>query len=182
MKTALQRLPRRGAAAGFTIIEVMVSVAVAMILLFGTLYSASESLAVVEESDRRVQVVGQARAGMDRMLGDCRYASNVDLAGDAANGWTLTIDTTSSLDPPVLTYSWDPATGDFQLSDGTITDVLFENVTAMEFTTETEMEGGVPVITAVYVTMEVATEGPGFHGAVENPVMLELGGSVRVKG
>lgn len=182
MKTALLRFPRRGAAAGFTIIEVMVAVSVAMILLFGTLYSASESLAVVEESDRRVQVVGQARAGMDRMLGDCRYASNVDVAGDSVNGWTLTIDTTSALDPPILTYSWDPGTGEFRLSDGAITDVLFENMTAMDVTTETELQGGIPVVTAVFVTMELETAGPGFHGAAETSMTLELGGSVKIGG
>jgi type II secretory pathway pseudopilin PulG len=182
MKTALLRLPRRGTAAGFTIIEVIVAVAVAMILLFGTLYSASESLSVVEESDRRVHVVGQARSGMDRMLGDCRYASNVDIAGDSVNGWVLTIDTTSALDPPVLTYTWVPGTGEFRLTDGVIDDVLFENVIEMDVTTDTEMVGGLPVITALYVTMKLASDGPGFQGAADNAVSFELGGSVRVNG
>ena len=168
--------------AGFSIMEVMVAVSVAMILLFGTLYSASESLEVVEESDRRVQVVGQTRGGLDRMLSDCRYASNVDVAGNNIDGWTVTVDTTSALDPPQLTYTWDPVSGDFSLSDGLMTDVLFENVTEMVVTTDTKLEGGIPVVSALYLTFEVQTEGPGFNGDPETLVPMEFGGSVRING
>jgi prepilin-type N-terminal cleavage/methylation domain-containing protein len=57
MMISRPRLLCRTKRAGFSLIEVMVAVSISMILLFGTLYSASESLEVVEESDRRVHTV-----------------------------------------------------------------------------------------------------------------------------
>lgn len=166
---------------GFTLVEVMVAVTVAMILLFGTLYSASESLAVVEEGDRRVQTVAQAQAGLDRMLGDCRYAQEVVVTGDAATGWDIVIQTSSPLDPPTLRYSWDPLTDVLTLSDGFETQTVLENVHTMEMQVETELIGGFDVATAMYMTFGMDTSGPGFNGNPETVVPLEFGGSVKIR-
>ena len=74
MQGPASRLPRRRA--GFTLAEVLVAITVAMILLFGTLYSASETVGVVQEGDQRLHSEMLARNTLDRMLGDCRYAFN----------------------------------------------------------------------------------------------------------
>lgn len=173
--------PRVRSRNGFTLVEVMVAVTVALILLFGTLYSASESLAVVQEGDRRVQTVSQAQAGLDRLLGDCRYAGEVTVTGDTATGWTIRIETTSALDPPVLTYRWDPQNDVLTLSDGATVQSVLENLHTMEVQTETELVGSTEVATALYLTFQMETAGPGFNGDPDNVVPLDFGGSVKIR-
>ena len=165
--------------AGFTIAEVMIAMTVAMILLFSALVGTAETSAIVSEGDGRLHSEHLARKTMDRIIGDCRYASAIVVAGDAGTGWTITIDTTSALAPPQITYEWDPVTAELTVSDGAATDLLFGSVSGMDISTTTELG----VVTAIAITMDVDRDTPEFAGAggVREEASFSLSGSVTIR-
>lgn len=176
--TCHRTLPRRRA--GFTLAEVAVAMTVAMILLFSALVGTAETSAIVSEGDGRLHSEHLARKTMDRIVSDCRYASDLQVAGNTVDGWTITIDTTSALAPPRLIYAWDPDTGELTVSDdaGT-TELLFGSVAAMDVRTTTESG----VVTAIALEMEVSRDTPEFAGAggLREEQIFEVTGSVRIR-
>jgi len=89
--------------------EIMIATSIAMVLLFGALYSTSETLEVVREGDIRVHTNVNARRALDRLLKDCRYASEVEVEGNEQTGWTIGVDTTGTLAPGELEYTYKEA-------------------------------------------------------------------------
>ncbi|MBT4466513.1 MAG: hypothetical protein HOD03_07500, partial [Planctomycetes bacterium] len=83
--------------AGFTLMEIMVATSIAMVLLFGALYSTSETLEVVREGDIRMHTNVNARRALNRLIKDCRYASEIEVAGTQQTGWTIGIGLTREL-------------------------------------------------------------------------------------
>lgn len=178
MQTALPR-PR----SGFSLIEVMLAVSVAMILLYGAIYSSSETVSVVREGDLQMHTHVQGRRVMDRLLKDIRYSSDVTVSGDAATGWQIQVLTTGTLSPGWVTYEWQEANGLFTISDGVATETLLEGVTAFDVTTQTVSVNGVNVITEVTLNWEMrldAGEEAGAEG-VNQERTLQLAGSTLVR-
>lgn len=168
---------------GFSLIEVMLSVSVAMILLYGAIYSSSETVAVVREGDVQMHTHVQARRVMDRFLKDVRYSSDLTVTGDAVDGWSIEVLTTGSLAPGWVTYFWNPEDGRFTISDGASTEVLLEDVRSFGVTQETEDIGGVTVIVRLTLDWVMGLDSGEESGAegVSEERTLEVAGSTLVR-
>ncbi|MFT7517308.1 MAG: hypothetical protein ACI84O_001098 [Myxococcota bacterium] len=98
----------RTKANGFTLIEIMIATSIAMILMFGALYSTSETLEVVREGDIRVNTNVNSRRALDRLLKDCRYATEIDVNSDESGRVTISLLTEGALSPGEIEYTWEP--------------------------------------------------------------------------
>ncbi|MGB0686257.1 MAG: PilW family protein [Planctomycetota bacterium] len=136
---------------GFTLMEIMIATSIAMVLLFGALYSTSETLNVVREGDSQVHTNIQARRALDRMLKDIRYSSALVVSGDLGSGWTIQVTTTGSLDPGLVTYDWSPDTGILTVTSPTDAVTALEDLRVFNLTTETADIGGAMVTTRLTV-------------------------------
>lgn len=136
---------------GFTLMEIMIATSIAMVLLFGALYSTTETLNVVREGDSQVHTNIQARRALDRMLKDIRYCSDLTVSGDVGTGWTVQVTTTGSLDPGLVTYSWTPDTGILTATSTNDTVSVLEDLRVFNLTTETADIGGTMVTTRLTV-------------------------------
>lgn len=141
MKTKLHRK------SGFTLVEIMIATTIAMILLFGALYSTSETLAVVREGDATIHTNVHARRSMDRMLKDFRYSSALEVTGDSLTGWEIIVTTTGTLDPGELTYTWDPDTRVLDVSNGVDLETILTDLRVFNVVTDSADLGSGPVIT-----------------------------------
>ncbi len=162
---------------GFTLTELVLASAIAMILLYGALYTTSESMAVVREGDIRIHTNIHARHGLERFLKDCRYADSIAVSGDAASGWTIDLQTSNGLDPASLSYTWDPQSQILSLSDGNQAETVLEGLQSFALQTTTGILDGSPVITRVIVHWTVTRKAGREAGttAVEPP--LEMAGT-----
>lgn len=135
---------------GFTLLEIMIATTIAMILLFGALYSTSETLSVVREGDTVIHTNVHARRALDRMLKDFRYSSDLDVTGDSADGWSIAVTTTGTLDPGELTYAWDPDVGELTVArTGESTVTILEDLRGFNVVTDEAEIGGSTVITRI---------------------------------
>ncbi|RMH02490.1 MAG: hypothetical protein D6702_08810 [Planctomycetota bacterium] len=140
-------------------VELMIVAALVMALMFGALVTTGESFQVAESGDQRIQVSISARRALDRLLKDCRYAAALSVAGDAASGWTITIDAVNSLDPDTLIYTWDPQTEVLRISDGVRSpDTVLEGLAAFDLSTLVEDHGAGPVIARIRCDWSVRQE------------------------
>lgn len=162
---------------GFTIFEVLLAVVLAMILMFGALYSTSESYGVASEADKRLNTHVNARKSMDGLLKHIRYSGDLSIAGAEDTGWTLTVLTTESLNPGSLDYVWDPQTQELTVSDGTTTDVVLSGV--QSFQLQQEFSGA--DISRVTLEWVVAVDAGDAGGAGNGDDTVALGGSTWVQ-
>jgi len=146
MKLALARTHRQG----FTLMEVMIATSIAMVLLFGALYTTSETLNVVREGDSQVHTNIQARRALDRLLKDVRYCSDITVTGDAMSGWDMDVTTTGTLAPGLISYTWDPETKVFTASSDTDTVTILDDLRVFNITTEVE-GGGITRVTIEWI-------------------------------
>lgn len=177
------KTPRSSRRSGFSLIEVMLAVSVAMILLYGAIYSSSETVAMVREGDVQMHTHVQARRVMDRLLKDVRYSTDMAIEGDEEEGWTIEVLTTGSLAPGWVTYSWSPDDGRFTISDGASTELLLEDVRSFTVTQETADVGGVTVIERLTLDWVMGLDSGAESGAegVAEERTLELAGSTLVR-
>lgn len=168
---------------GFSLIEVMLAVSIAMILLYGAIYSSSETVAVVREGDLQMHTHVQGRRVMDRLLKDVRYCGDVAVTGDADTGWQVQVLTTGTLAPGWVTYEWDPGTELFTISDGAVTETLLEGVTAFTIFTETADINGSTEITQITLDWEMRLDSGAESGAegVSGERSLRLAGATLVR-
>lgn len=136
-------------AAGFTLLEIMIATTIAMVLLFGALYSTSETLTVVREGDMVIHTNVHARRALDRILKDFRYSSTLTVSGDSLTGWDVTTTTTGTLDPGLLTYSWNPTDRILSVTDATTSETFLEDLRVFNIVTETADLNGTTVITRI---------------------------------
>lgn len=134
---ASHRLRASCASGGFTLIELLVASAIAMTLLFGALFSMMETIAVVEQGDSRITTQIHARRALERLVKDCRYASDLTITGDEVDGWEIELVT--GVNDDEFTWVWDPATQQLTISDGTSTESIVEGL--QEFTIDTTLNG-----------------------------------------
>ncbi len=177
-----QKLMRRGMKSGFTLVEVMMASALTMVLMFGALYGTTESYEVVRAGDRRVHTQVAARRALDRILKDCRYSMDVNVSGDAQTGWSVVVDTTGTLDPDVLTYTWDPSTKTVMVSDGTNSDVVADNITTMLVESNTVDFNGSPVVNRISIMWNIAVDA-GYEAGLPStsPYNVQVGGASWVR-
>jgi len=122
---------------GFTLIELLVSTGVAMVLLYGALFSTMETIAVVEQGDSRITTQIHARRALERLIKDCRYASALSIEGDEVDGWEIEL--TTGVNDDEFTWVWDPATERLSISDGDSTEVIVEGL--QDFAIDTTLNG-----------------------------------------
>jgi hypothetical protein len=166
----------------FSLVEVMLASALTMVLMFGALYGTTESYEVVRAGDRRVHTHVAARRSLDRLLKDCRYAMDVSVSGSAQSGWNIVVNTTGSINPEVLNYSWDPNTDVLTVTDGTTTDVVMENLSIMLVETEAIDIGGQPTVTRISVKWNLHVNA-GYEAGLPStsPYDVQVGGASWVR-
>ena len=165
MKTSAQN--RRLRSSGFTLVEIMIATTIAMILLFGALYSTSETLAVVREGDATIHTNVHARRALDRVLKDFRYSSALSVTGDSLTGWEIVTTTTGTLDPGELTFTWDPNTRELKVSDGTDNETILEDLRVFNVVTDSADFGAGPVITRIKLEWVMGIDSGNESGGVE---------------
>ncbi len=154
---------------GFTLIEIMIATSIAMVLLFGALYSTSETLSVVREGDVIVQTNVHARRSLDRMLKDFRYSSNIKIDGSANEGWEIKIKTTGTLDPEEVTYSWDPVDKELLVRSEDEEDVVLTDLRVFNLVKESKEINGATAITRVKVEWVMGLDAGELAGKVPMP-------------
>lgn len=150
---------------GFTLMEIMIATSIAMVLLFGALYSTSETLGIVREGDAMVNTEVHARRALDRILKDFRYSAALAIADDLQEGWIIEVTTTGTLDPGVLTYSWNPSHGLLRVQSAADTETVLEDVRAFTISTLTETIGEDTYITRVSMEWTVGLDAGMASGA-----------------
>ncbi len=168
---------------GFTLIEIMIATTIAMVLLFGALYSTSETLNVVREGDAVVHTNVHARRALDRILKDFRYSADLTVSGEVNEGWTIEVTTTGTLDPGAIVYSWDPNTKLLSVTGPSGTETVIEDLRTFVVTTVTsEIEGEVE-ITMVSIEWEVGITSGNEAGVEEINAerSLELAGATWIR-
>lgn len=152
MKLRHPHLRKARTRGGFTIVELMVSTAVSMILLYGAIYSSMETFAVVSAGDTRINTQVHARRVLERLVKDCRYASLLELEGDEDDGWEIDMET--GLDGDAWTWTWDPAGESLSVSDGETTEVVVTGLIGFTIDAQTDSGGDVERITMLWTVRE----------------------------
>lgn len=148
------RQPLGRSRAGFTLIELLVSTSVAMILMFGAIYSSMESFAVVSAGDAQINTQVHTRRIMDRFVRDCRYAKEISVTGDEVTGWT--VDLVTGIDSSTAVWTWDAAMESLSLSDGTSTETILTGISAFSLDTQQNDSLEIDRITAIWTVRETA--------------------------
>lgn len=168
---------------GFSLVEVLLAVAISMVLLYAAIFSASEALAVVSEGDAQMHTHVQARRALDRILADVRYSSQVLVDGDAESGWTIEVLTTGSLSAGWVTYGWDPASGFLSVGTASGSEWMLEGVREFDVEVETVTVNGAEVVSGLVLQWVVAEDTGELTG--EDPMHpereTELSGSARLR-
>lgn len=144
---------------GFTIIEMLISMTIAMILLIGAFYSTSETYAVVRQGDARLHTQVHARRTLERLAKDCRYANTLEVSGSESTGWTISM--TTGLDDQVWVWRWVASTDELSVSDGELSETVVEDLTGFSIATEINSEGAISRITMRWTLMEQSGEEAG---------------------
>jgi|GEM_PF-2047184 type II secretory pathway pseudopilin PulG len=181
MKTT--RLNRSNRAA-FTLIEIVIATSIAMVLLFGALYSTSETLEVVREGDIRVHTNINARRALDRMLKDCRYASEVEVEGDSLTSWTVEVETTGTMAPGEIEYTWNPVDKILRVGlEHGVAENLITDVRNFEVDTLTSIIDGEEVVTRIRFHLVIGLDDGFATGATSanSERTLELAGATWIR-
>jgi type II secretory pathway pseudopilin PulG len=130
---------------GFTIVELLISMTIAIILLVGALYSTAETYAVVRQGDARLNTQVHARRTLERLTKDCRYATSLAVTGTESTTWTISM--TTGLSEKTWIWSWSADTDELTVSDGVDTETVVSKLTAFGIETETNDSGEISKIT-----------------------------------
>jgi prepilin-type N-terminal cleavage/methylation domain-containing protein len=140
---------------GFTLVEIMIATTIAMVLLFGALYSTSETLNIVREGDAIVHTNVHARRALDRILKDFRYSASLQVLGNAQEGWEIAVTTTGTLDPGALTYEWTPQSKRLEVTGPNGQELVLEDLRTFNLTTLTALIDEEVAITRVSIEWEL---------------------------
>lgn len=135
----------RSRRSGFTLVEMLISMTIAMILLIGAFYSTSETYAVVRQGDARLHTQVHARRTLERLAKDCRYANTLEITGNEDSGWTITM--TTGLDNDPWVWRWVASTDELSISDGNLSETVVEGLTDFGLATEINSEGAISRVT-----------------------------------
>ena len=136
---------RKAYGGGFTIVELLISLAIASMLLASIAVAINASIINYRENEDMFKVLNSARQAMLRITSDIRTADSADPTSPA-NECSLF---TASLDN--ITYQYNNGDNKLYLIDigSGSSYVLCENVTAMTFTKQTFLDNSVPPVTKV---------------------------------
>ncbi len=160
----LIRPPRRN---GFTIVELLISMTIAIILLVGALYSTAETYAVVRQGDARLNTQVHARRTLERLTKDCRYATSLTISGSESTFWAITM--TTGLSEKAWTWEWSAISDELTVSDGVSTETVVTKLTKFEIETETNDSGDISKVTMNWRLDENPGKLAG-KGAPPNPI------------
>jgi len=175
MKTLRNSSASSPTRAGFTIVEILVATSVSMILLFGAIYSSMETIAVVSAGDTRINTQVHARRVLERLVKDCRYASELTVVGDQVDGWEIDMETGLEADP--WTWSWDPDTESLTVSDGGSTETIVTGLIDFEIDTQIDGDGDIERITMIWTVREES----GATGSSSGQITARFPGSTWVR-
>jgi type II secretory pathway pseudopilin PulG len=152
MKTLHSSSEKSRKRGGFTIVEILVATSVSMILLYGAIYSSMETVAVVSAGDTRINTQVHARRVLERLVKDCRYASELTVDGDQVDGWEIEMETGLGADP--WTWTWDPNTETLTVSDGDSTETIVTGLVDFEIDTQSDSGGDIERISMIWTVRE----------------------------
>jgi len=142
---------------GFTIVELLLALAITAILLAAVAVAFNASLINYRENDDIFKAINSARQALFRMTSQLRTAAAVDPASPANECTMITADGDD------ITYRYDSADDTLYLvTNDDLSDddyVLCENVPAMTFTTDTVVRESQTIVKSVQISMTVASGG-----------------------
>ncbi len=156
----IRRLTRRS---GFTMVELLISMTIAMVLLMGAFFSTSETYAVVRQGDARVHTQVHARRTLERITKDCRYATSIAISGSEETSWTMTL--TTGLNNDEWIWSWSAQTEILTLSDNTLSEEVVTGITSFEIDTEINDVGDISRVALKWTLRENQGQEAGAGGA-----------------
>jgi len=175
------KTPQRANAA-FTLIEVLLASTLALVLMFGALYSTSESYEIAREGDRRLHTHISGRRALDRILHDLRYADEIVVTGSNAAGWNIDVDVPTDTGIDQITYYWDVAAEELRIADAVDDELLIASVTDCEVTWQEEAVGPDMKISQISIVMTLDVNAGLEAGLGDNKEFtLSLGGSTWVR-
>ena len=140
---------------GFTIVELLLAVAIAGMLLVAVAVAFNASAANYRENEEIFRTINTARQALSRMTSQLRTATAVD-PNAPANECTLI-----TADGKDITYRYDGAQDTlFLITNYDLTDsdyVLCENVTAMTCAKTAVVEAGVTKVKSVQISITVSS-------------------------
>ncbi len=138
---------------GFTIVELLISLAITVLLLTAVAIAFNASSMNYTENKSIFDTVNSARQALYRITTQLRTAEAVD-PNTADNLCTFF----QSEDPnDIITYSYDDSNDTLYLIDSSsVSHTLCENVTAMTFTKNPAVVEGQTIVKSVQITMTVS--------------------------
>ena len=138
---------------GFTIVELLIALAITVILLTAVAVAFNASALNYKENEKIFKTVNSARQALYRITTQLRTAEAVD--PDAADNLCTFY---QSQDPnDLITYNYDSTAKTLYLIDSSsVSHTLCENVTAMTFIKNSAVVEGQPVVKSVQITMTVS--------------------------
>ena len=121
--------------AGFTLTEVLLATALAMIMLFGTLYGSGESFVLIHEGDAKVNTHLQARRVLDRFMKDCRYSTDLIIEGNPEKAWMVNLQPAGEPLPARRVWTWDAKDSQLQIEEQGQREVALAGVNKFELRT-----------------------------------------------
>ena len=170
----------RPASAGFTLAEVLLATAIAMIMLFGTLYGSGESFTLIHEGDARVQTHLQARRVLDRLLKDCRYSEDLVIDGVPGRSWALDLQPSGAPALPRRTWTWEASTGILLLEEERGSETALEGLREFDLRTGLVDGSSGPEIAMVAAEWMVEVR-PGAGASLPGHPNLELGSATWIR-
>jgi prepilin-type N-terminal cleavage/methylation domain-containing protein len=140
---------------GFTVVELLLSLAIAALLLAGVATAINASFTNYRENEDMSKAINNARQALNRITNDLRTADAADPASPAnecslitANGDDITYRYNNANDTLYLVTNYDLTDPDY---------VLCNNVTAMTFTKQTFVDGTQTKVRSVQVSITVSS-------------------------
>ena len=140
---------------GFTIVELLISLAITAILITAVAVAFNASAMNYRENEKLFKTVNSARQALYRITTQLRTADAVDPT-TADNLCTFY----QSQDPnDLITYNYDSTAKTLYLIDSnSVSHTLCENVTAMTFTKNSAVVEGLTIVKSVQITMIVSQD------------------------
>ncbi len=140
--------------AGFTIVELLISLAITVLLLTAVAIAVNASAMNYKENKSIFDTVNSARQALYRITTQLRTAEAVD--PNTANN-LCTFFQSSDPNDPGTTYSYDSSDNTLYLIDSSsVPYTLCENVTAMTFTKNSAVVDDLTIVKSVQITMTVS--------------------------
>ena len=137
---------------GFTIVEILIALAISGILLTAVAFAFQSSIMNYNENENIFKSINGARQALSRITTQLRTANSVD--PDAPDNQCIFY----TSDNELITYDYRSADNKLYLVTNSTDYVLCENVTAMTFTKNTVIEDSITKVKSVQISMTVQND------------------------